>query len=184
MKKKCTNSSCRKVFSVNSFSVSCPYCGKAYPRLGDVNEMLLKTKEFRTHAQRVSAHYRDRIILRSGKRVSVAPLCVNGIYLPMGYLFKQYDEILSTGTPDDKKVPLIKALRNECLRLTGGRVVLGLMEALELYKYAIAHGYMPSEVTAAREEQKGEKVFLKDAAFSGRLSAPRLCELGKPNCRR
>lgn len=31
MKKRCTNSQCRRVFLVRS--QSCPYCGKTYPRL-------------------------------------------------------------------------------------------------------------------------------------------------------
>ena len=31
MKKRCTNSSCRKVFRVDSHE--CPYCGKQYPRV-------------------------------------------------------------------------------------------------------------------------------------------------------
>lgn len=30
MKKRCTNSACRKIFAVNSV---CPHCGKEYPRL-------------------------------------------------------------------------------------------------------------------------------------------------------
>ena len=34
MKKKCTNNKCRKVFVVKNQNVSCPYCGKKYPRLG------------------------------------------------------------------------------------------------------------------------------------------------------
>ena len=34
MKKKCTNNKCRKVFVVKTQNVSCPYCGKKYPRLG------------------------------------------------------------------------------------------------------------------------------------------------------
>ena len=34
MKKKCTNSKCRKVFTVwDREMVICPYCGKIYPRL-------------------------------------------------------------------------------------------------------------------------------------------------------
>ena len=35
MKKKCTNSACRRVFSVAAAGLlpTCPYCGKAYPRL-------------------------------------------------------------------------------------------------------------------------------------------------------
>lgn len=44
MKKKCTQSSCRRIFNpaksvrINgdgSFTVCCPYCGKAYPRFAE-----------------------------------------------------------------------------------------------------------------------------------------------------
>lgn len=34
MKKRCTNSACRKVFVVDSV---CPYCGKEYPRLPSID---------------------------------------------------------------------------------------------------------------------------------------------------
>ena len=41
MKKRCTNSACRRVFSLNAEkeekSVSCPYCGKQYPRVEPAN---------------------------------------------------------------------------------------------------------------------------------------------------
>ena len=33
MKKKCTNSSCRRVFRVRGEKAVCPFCGKEYPRL-------------------------------------------------------------------------------------------------------------------------------------------------------
>jgi ribosomal protein L7/L12 len=34
MRKKCTNSSCRRTFTVEPVNkVSCPYCGREYPRL-------------------------------------------------------------------------------------------------------------------------------------------------------
>ena len=34
MRKKCTNSSCRRMFSAKAENkVSCPYCGREYPRL-------------------------------------------------------------------------------------------------------------------------------------------------------
>lgn len=36
MKKRCTNSSCRKVFRVETHS--CPYCEKQYPRVNPVND--------------------------------------------------------------------------------------------------------------------------------------------------
>ena len=36
MKKRCTNSSCRKVFRVETHT--CPYCGKQYPRVNPVND--------------------------------------------------------------------------------------------------------------------------------------------------
>ena len=36
MKKRCTNSSCRKVFRVETHT--CPYCGKQYPRANPVND--------------------------------------------------------------------------------------------------------------------------------------------------
>lgn len=36
MKKRCTNSSCRKVFRVETYT--CPYCGKQYPRVNPVND--------------------------------------------------------------------------------------------------------------------------------------------------
>ncbi len=32
MKKRCTNSSCRKEFRVEIFTTACPHCGKKYPR--------------------------------------------------------------------------------------------------------------------------------------------------------
>lgn len=33
MKKRCTNSACRKIFEVDSV---CPYCGKEYPRIASI----------------------------------------------------------------------------------------------------------------------------------------------------
>ncbi len=34
MRKKCTNSSCRRTFTVEAVNkVSCPYCGRVYPRI-------------------------------------------------------------------------------------------------------------------------------------------------------
>ena len=34
MRKKCTNSSCRRTFTVEAVNkVSCPFCGKMYPRI-------------------------------------------------------------------------------------------------------------------------------------------------------
>ena len=34
MRKKCTNSSCRRMFTVEPVNkVSCPYCGRVYPRI-------------------------------------------------------------------------------------------------------------------------------------------------------
>lgn len=34
MRKKCTNSSCRRMFAVEAVNkVSCPFCGKMYPRI-------------------------------------------------------------------------------------------------------------------------------------------------------
>lgn len=33
MKKRCTNSKCRKIFTVKSGKVSCPFCNKSYPRV-------------------------------------------------------------------------------------------------------------------------------------------------------
>lgn len=33
MKKRCTNSACRKIFVVDSV---CPYCGKEYPRISTI----------------------------------------------------------------------------------------------------------------------------------------------------
>lgn len=34
MRKKCTNSSCRRSFTVEAVNkVSCPYCGRVYPRI-------------------------------------------------------------------------------------------------------------------------------------------------------
>ena len=39
MKKKCTNSACRKVFAADSV---CPHCGKEYPRIPSIaHEVLL-----------------------------------------------------------------------------------------------------------------------------------------------
>ncbi len=35
MKKKCTNSKCRKIFTLWMGEKSCPYCGKEYPRAFD-----------------------------------------------------------------------------------------------------------------------------------------------------
>lgn len=38
MKKKCTNSNCRKVFTITvDNNVVCPFCGKKYPRIGLLN---------------------------------------------------------------------------------------------------------------------------------------------------
>lgn len=34
MKKRCTNSACRRVFS--PVEGACPYCGKTYPRMGNI----------------------------------------------------------------------------------------------------------------------------------------------------
>ncbi len=44
MRKKCTNSSCRRVFSVNAESAaSCPFCGREYPRLtSDADTVVLQ----------------------------------------------------------------------------------------------------------------------------------------------
>ena len=37
MKKKCTNPSCRRVFSLSAKeAVACPRCGRVYPRLGEL----------------------------------------------------------------------------------------------------------------------------------------------------
>ena len=45
MKKKCTNSKCRKTFSISIKTSSCPYCGKEYPRMKGKNSLLaLKDK--------------------------------------------------------------------------------------------------------------------------------------------
>ncbi len=33
MKKRCTNSACRKIFTADS---ACPYCGKEYPRISSI----------------------------------------------------------------------------------------------------------------------------------------------------
>ena len=34
MRKKCTNSSCRRIFTAEAVNkVSCPYCGRVYPRI-------------------------------------------------------------------------------------------------------------------------------------------------------
>ena len=33
MRKRCTNSACRRSFSTLSFSGACPWCGKEYPRI-------------------------------------------------------------------------------------------------------------------------------------------------------
>lgn len=40
MKKKCTNSKCRKSFTTTENSYICPHCGKVYPRLHVVNDMV------------------------------------------------------------------------------------------------------------------------------------------------
>lgn len=34
MKKRCTNSACRKIFTADSV---CPYCGKEYPRIPSID---------------------------------------------------------------------------------------------------------------------------------------------------
>lgn len=43
MKKKCTNSSCRRTFFYRAAwnRISCPYCGKEYPRLGSTSSRYL-----------------------------------------------------------------------------------------------------------------------------------------------
>ena len=33
MQKQCTNSSCRKFFTVSASGTACPWCGKQYPRI-------------------------------------------------------------------------------------------------------------------------------------------------------
>ncbi len=40
MRKRCTNSSCRKLFSLDVFG-KCPHCGKVYPRLHRADEVIL-----------------------------------------------------------------------------------------------------------------------------------------------
>lgn len=36
MQKQCTNSACRRSFSTDGFTGSCPWCGRKYPRLSAV----------------------------------------------------------------------------------------------------------------------------------------------------
>ena len=42
MNKKCTNSSCRKTFSTLNFDGRCPYCGKRYPQLVQLDPQLAR----------------------------------------------------------------------------------------------------------------------------------------------
>lgn len=48
MKKRCTNSACRKTFTVDSV---CPYCGKEYPRIPSINHevVLVKSGKNKVH---------------------------------------------------------------------------------------------------------------------------------------
>ncbi|MBR5288450.1 MAG: hypothetical protein IKU34_07675 [Clostridia bacterium] len=265
MKKRCTNSSCRKVFSVNAFSGSCPYCAKTYPRLTPHAQLAGKSdfgfQKLLTHVtmkelklsqrttaclermgyrcaadillagvsrlkrapgfgqtcflevvnklnamgfdsdaiagnngaeydlgsapipQSVFADHRDTITLCSGKHVSVAPLCVNGVYLPMGKLFKQLDEILSDGDMLKKRIYVIKAIRGESLRLTGNRAAIGLRECVELFNYMNDNGHMPSAMIAHVEYVSGS-LYLRNAAFTGKLNAPSFSQLGKTKNKR
>ena len=44
MNKRCTNSSCRKIFSTLNFYGKCPHCGKAYPQLKGTRKQALPIK--------------------------------------------------------------------------------------------------------------------------------------------
>lgn len=263
MKKRCTNSSCRKVFSVNPIIRSCPHCGKEYPRmipakartrkerkrgesrlsayitlkdlkLSECTTACLKRAGYQNAAdillagfgplrqargfekksiaeivnklssmgydcaelmegkpseftldrdsvpQRVSSDYSERITLRSGKCVSVEPMCVNGVYLPMGRVFKQFDEILNSEKENNIKLALLKALRAEFSRLTGDRLVLGLKGALDIVLHFMACGQLPIKVHAAREEFTRDRLHLRDMTLGDSLSAPEISNRGKP----
>ena len=65
MKKKCTFSSCRRVFSVADEEPipHCPHCGKAYPRLSrmELVQVRLRSAAGASRLLRGAAHYRRTV---------------------------------------------------------------------------------------------------------------------------
>ena len=79
MKKKCTNSKCRKSFTVTASTVSCPYCGESYPRLHNrVSKKVTDADIQRLKNKRIQEVIEMRNILQSS---SVNKEKKKGVYL-------------------------------------------------------------------------------------------------------
>lgn len=64
MKKRCTNSECRRMFTISSYAVTCPYCGKEYPRLHGSRPVVIRINA--TGAKRLRA----LLYLFHGKKIT------------------------------------------------------------------------------------------------------------------
>lgn len=114
MKKKCTNSSCRRTFFYQTAwnRISCPYCGKEYPRLGNSSSRYLicdrrsgkftdlsTIETFRQEGQKMHAikYFRNTMPDCSLKRSAevIRKIWDTGIY-PIEYIVDQNHEFTIT----------------------------------------------------------------------------------------
>lgn len=77
MKKRCTNSACRKIFTADSV---CPYCGKEYPRIPSIDHEVYLINVGKSKFRVVEAFRsldKSTSLLEAGKKLSNCP-CVIG----------------------------------------------------------------------------------------------------------
>lgn len=127
----------------------------------------------------VCAGDREEILLISGRRVSVSPLCINGVFFPMGHLFERFDSILFETAPEWQLYLMTMALREETCWMTGSRMLLNLEESRRLIEQSLSCGFLPSSITGDEQCIFAGKTMLSGLRAGGRLDAPALGELGK-----
>lgn len=96
MKKRCTNSACRKSFIADSV---CPYCGKRYPRLPSLNYdvYLVDSGNRKFQTLKIFLELNKGISVLEGKRMVVNCPCIIGKGLPKKEAELWCNELLKVG---------------------------------------------------------------------------------------